>query len=248
MAATHAPAGPVAVVAFEEAGSEHAEVSDPVLAQTVAPGSLLVEKFRVLRAKLESIDEQRPLRCIGVVAAAAGEGTTTSALGLAVALARDGARRVLLIEVALRNPVLERLLGLSAATGLGDWLAQGASSPIALRRIEPWGVFLLSGGTPRADPTQLLESAAMAALLEAARAAFDFVVVDCPSLTPLADSVLIQDRLDGFVLVVRSRHGSRELILQGLSHLRPDRVQGVVFIDDYETLGRYLSRGRERQR
>lgn len=234
-------------VSFDESRTDQASLTDAVLAQAVTPGSLFVETFRVLRAKVESIDERRRLRCIGVVAAGPGEGTTTAAMGLAVALTREGARRVLLLEAVLRKPVLENRLGLPPATGLADWLLEGARAPLPLRRIEPWGIFFLSGGAPYAEPAPLLESEGMARLLKTARRAFDFVVVDCPPLAPLADSLLIQDLLDGFLLVVRSRCTPRQLIVQAVSHLKPDRVQGVILNGDHEILGRYRSRGHPRQ-
>jgi Mrp family chromosome partitioning ATPase len=246
LSAVAPPAGSEGV-SFDVAGIESAAPPDPLLAWAPTPGFPLVEKFKVLRTKLESIDEARRLRCFGVVAAAAREGTTTIALGLAVSLAREGARRVLLIEGVLRRPVLEGRLGLSPAPGLSDWLANGASGPVPVRQIEPSGTFFLSGGAPQAEPAQLLESPAMAHLLEGARRAFDFTVVDCPPLLPLADSVLVQDLLDGFVLVVRSRFSTRDLILQAVSQLKPDRVQGVVFNDDHEVLARHRGRSGKRR-
>jgi capsular exopolysaccharide synthesis family protein len=229
-----------------EARTQRIETVDPILARVVAPGSLLVETFRVLRAKVESIGDGR-LRCLGVVASAPGQGATTTAVGLAVALAREGARRVLLVEATLRQPNLERRLGLEPVRGLTDWLSAGTNAALPLRRLEPWGVYFLGAGAACPEPAALLESEGMDRLLNTARRTFDYTVIDCPPLTPRADSVLIQDRVDGFLLVVRARGAARERIQEALSQLKPDRVQGVVYNDHHPVFGRRRRRRADRR-
>lgn len=240
MTGLEAPAGAAGRddVRLDETRTELGELTDRGLVQALAPGSRLVETLRVLRARVESLDAQRRLRRIGVVAAAAGEGTTLTALGLASALARGGARRVLLLEAVLRAPTIESQLHLTVAPGLSDWLAGGGLGPVPLRRVEPWGFSLLPGGTPCAEPAPLLEAGDLSRLLEATGRAFDFVVVDCPPLVPVADSVLIQDLLDGYLLVVRARRAPRERVLQAVSRLKPERLRGVVFNDLREIFAR----------
>ena len=58
---------------------------------------------------------------------------------------------------------------------------------------------------------------------------YDAIVVDCPALVPWSDSVVLQQYLDGFLLVVRARRTPRDAIRRALSHVQPGLVQGVVF-------------------
>jgi Mrp family chromosome partitioning ATPase len=102
--------------------------------------------------------------------------------------------------------------------------------------VEPQGFFLLSPGTPSNVRPELLGSERMASLLSAARETFDHIVVDCPPLGPVADSVILQDLVDGFLFVVRARHSPREAILKAISHLKPDRVRGTIFNDHRDVL------------
>ena len=115
-----------------------------------------------------------------------------------------------------------------------------------LRRVEPWGFHLLAGGAPSQAPAGLLASPSMGRLLAAARGHFDFVLLDCPALETDADCAVLQDVLDGLLLVVRARHASRHAIGQALSHLKPGAVRGVVFNDRTEILTRWLDRRRSR--
>jgi Mrp family chromosome partitioning ATPase len=210
------------------------EPKTPVLAQTLVSGSALGEELRLLVARIKVLGEERPFRCIGMVSAAGSEGKTTLAIGLAAAIARQPGRRVLLVEADLRRAAIEKYLGLLPEPGLAEWLAEG-NGPLPIRSVQPAGFCVLSGGQVRVAP-ELLGSQRMARLLEGARRFFHYVVVDCPPITPVADSVVMQDLLDGFLFVVRARRTPRQAVLRAISQLKPDRVRGVLFNDQRELL------------
>jgi capsular exopolysaccharide synthesis family protein len=227
---------------FEEVAEAVPQHLAGVPAAAMTPGSLLAEEFRMLRVKIRNIGEQRPFHCVGLVSAAGGEGKTTAALGLAMAIAQDRDKRVLVIEADLRKPSIDGYLGLPRVAGLGDWLEE-AQGTVTVRRLAPHGFFLLSAGRPAPHRPELLGSDRMGRLLEASRRYFDFVVVDCPPLVPVADSVILQDLLDGFIFVVRARHSPRETLQRALSRVKPDRIQGVIFNDYREMLPNYYNYG-----
>jgi Mrp family chromosome partitioning ATPase len=235
-----------AVVAFSDGAPVTARIAEPRLASLLAPGSGNFEPFRVLRTKVRTLDAERPLRCLGLVSATAQEGTSAVAVGLAGALAQEREHRVLLLEARLRTPALETGRGLPPERGLSEWLAGSGSGPVPMRRVEPWGFHLLAGGAPSLQPAELVASDSMGRLLAAARKRFDFVLLDCPPLETVADSVVLQGALDGLLLVVRARHASLHAIRQALSHLEPGAVRGVVFNDRTEILTRWLDRRRPR--
>jgi Mrp family chromosome partitioning ATPase len=242
-------------VTFSETATVAAEIADPGLAALLSPASPGFEPFRALRARLSgaleatsmvdrTIGEERSVSCLGVVSATPREGASAVALGLAAAFAQERERRILLVEVTLRAPALDRALGLTPEPGLAEWLAAPGARPVPLRRVEPWGFLLLSAGAPSLESGELLGSAPFARLLAAARRSFDIVLLDCPSLETLADSVVLRDLIDGFLLVVRARHASRSSIQRALSRLRPGAIHGVVFNDRTEILSRWLDRRR----
>jgi polysaccharide biosynthesis transport protein len=214
----------------------------PVAAMVVAGVGAVGEEMRLLRAKVRSLDEEKPFRCFGIVSSAPGEGKSTVALGLAAAIAAERDRKVLVVDADLRKSALTEYLALVPGAGLSEWL-EGTLEKPPLHRVEPPGFSVLTSGMPHNIQPELLGGERMEKLLEAARASFDVVVVDCPPLLPVADSVIMQDFLDGFLFVVRARHSPRETILKAVSHLKPGRVRGVVFngyrevIPGYETYG-----------
>jgi Mrp family chromosome partitioning ATPase len=222
------------------------QVANQALSALLTLDSPDFDAFRILRTKLKTLGEERPLRSLGLVSAVPQEGTSGVAMGLALAIAQEQDRRVLLVETTLRAPALARRLGLAEEPGLGEWLASGGGGPVPLRRLEPWGLSFLSAGAGVPQSAVLLGSPPMAGLLASARQLFDFVLLDCPPLEVMADSAVLQDVLDGFLLVVRARHATRDAIRRSLSRLKPGAVLGVVFNDRTESRLRWLEHRRPR--
>lgn len=201
-----------------------------VEAAALAEDSGIAEESRLLQARMRGLAATRRVRCIGIVSPAPREGKTTVAMGLATAMARQPGQRVLLIEADLRRPALERYLGVARAPGLSEWLA--GMDTLSLRAVTPPGFSLISAGHKPLRRPELLGSRRMQELLQVVRQSFEFVIVDCPPLTPVADAVLLQDLVDGFLIVIRAGQSSRGMITRAVARLRPERLLGVVFNGD----------------
>jgi polysaccharide chain length determinant protein (PEP-CTERM system associated) len=244
-AADSQSAGPVSIskrpVVFEEVDGSAHHPRTGVAAAALRRGAIF-EEFRAIAARIRTLDAERPLRCIGVVSAVAGEGKSTAAVGLAAALSQ-GTARVLLVEADVRRPVLAEYLGLEEKSGVAEVLL-GHQRPISVQRVVPSRFFVLPAGR---DSVQFKDGAfvepgeveGMRALIEGARRSFDFVIVDCPPLLPVADAMVLQNMVDGFVMVVRERHAPIESILYALDRVEAARLRGVVLNDHLDVLHRY---------
>jgi Mrp family chromosome partitioning ATPase len=209
-------------------------------------GGPVTEELRRLRARVRTIDTERGLRCLGVTSAIVGEGKTTIAVGLATVMAQEHGARILLLEADLRRPAVEDSLGLPRLPGLAEWLDSGGST-ISIRRIMPSGFHLLPAGRA-ADGrhAEMLGSERMKGLLASARSAYDFVVVDCAPVMPVADTIILQERIDGFLFVVRERLSPRETTLRAMERMQAERVVGVVVNDHRDFLHAHYKYGYDR--
>jgi succinoglycan biosynthesis transport protein ExoP len=228
-------------VVFSEEGVAALGCRVPVLEALTNHRAAAGEDLRLLRARFRDLCRRREARCVAVTSAGPGEGKSTLAVGLAAAMAQDRSQRILLIEADLRRPSLARMLGLAPAKGLGDWLG-GQADYLPVRRVEPAGFFLLVAGQTALEQPETLGSTRMGAFLGAARTLFDFVLLDAMPLLPVADAVLIQDLVDGFVCVVRARKTPRAALLAALDRLHPDRVLGTILNDQHDLLPSYAAR------
>jgi Mrp family chromosome partitioning ATPase len=233
-----------AAALFDEQGVVAPKAPPPIIESLADPQSPVGEELRLLRANLQAIRKTRPpgqpLTCIAVVSALPGEGKSTISLGLGAALAREPGRRILVVEGDLRRPALSSSLGLDLHAGLSEWL-QGRIERVPLWRVDPGGFFLLGAGrTPLVRPEDL-GSPRMAALLQAARERFDFVILDATPILPVSDAVILQELVDGFLLVVRARATPRAAINDALGRIRADMIVGLVLNDQREYRRSYMA-------
>jgi Mrp family chromosome partitioning ATPase len=206
----------------------------PLQQAVLGSGHYLAEEFRFLAAKVAGLASER-FTTIGVVSSGPSEGKTTVALGLTAALARISEHRTLLLEADLRQPSVERYLGLPRTGGVSEFLA-GRTLGVPVRTIAPPGFAVLAAGRERLARPELLGSDRMATLIGACQLSYGYVVIDCPPLDPVADAVALQDLIDGFLLVIRARRSPRAAIERAVSRLKENRVRGIVFNDQPEIL------------
>lgn len=196
-----------------------------------AASSPFVESLRGLRTSLLLSRSSRPPKVVLLTSSIAGEGKSTVCLNLAMVLARQGAR-VLLVEADLRCPVLHNYVAGHEGSGLSAALSsdQVAALPVAVEGMPNLSV-LLSGPIPP-FPAELLGSPRMSGLLSQWRSEYDFVLIDSPPVLPVIDAILLSQMSDAVVLVARHDFTARQALqrsFQALSRqLPPNVVLGTV--------------------
>lgn len=194
------------------------------------------EAYRALRTSLtHAVTEETP-RTVVVTSARAGEGKSTSAANLAVTLAQQGTR-TLLVDADLRTGRLNALFGARPEPGFAEALLgrtplSEAVLEVALDESEV-PLYLLPSGAPPRNPAELLGSVRMQALVEEMRALYDVVIFDAPALSGLTDAAVLGKAVDATVLVVRPGMTDRDALEQALAQLRLSRapVAGVLLND-----------------
>ena len=186
------------------------------------------EAVRALRANVFAI-KGSGARAIVVTSGSQGEGSTTTAINLALMAAETG-RRVLLIEADLRHPSVARVLGLRESSGLMGVLANGGSWSTAVQTVPGHTVDVLpAGGTP-ANPGELISSPEMAELVATVIADYDFVVFDAAALLTSTDAAVLARYTDGALVVVDARRTKRQQLAAATAalHRAAAPLLGVV--------------------
>lgn len=191
--------------------------------------SLGAEKFKVLSTRLRHLQQERRLKKVVVTSGGTGEGKSLIAANLAATLARS--QRVLLLEGDMRRPTLSGLFGFAPLRGLSDYLTGAETLNHVVYSIETLQLHLLPAGNTVKDPMQLLESRPLVDLLNEFAASFDWIIIDSPPLTPLADTSVWARLSDGLLLVVRGDQSSKGLLQKGVGSLNGSNVLGVVLND-----------------
>lgn len=180
------------------------------------PGSSAIEAFRTLRTNVQFLSVDRELRIIEVVSSQPGEGKTTVACNLAVALSQSGSR-VALVDGDLRAPRVHRLFAVDPSTGLSNNLV-GDSLDLTIQPITEHLAVVPAGPIPP-NPSELLSSKRMGAVLDELRLRFDYVIIDSAPILAVADGLSIAQFADGVILIARSGTTAASPLNRALSAL-----------------------------
>jgi succinoglycan biosynthesis transport protein ExoP len=178
------------------------------------------ESFRVLRTNLQFAAVDRPLCSILVTSPEPNDGKSLTAVNLAISLAQSG-RRVVLVDADLHRPRLHRLLGLSNGAGLTSALLE--SEPVLdglLQETAVPGLRVLTSGMLPPNPSELLGSSRMRALLNDLLMDADNLVLDSPPVVALSDAVILSAQADGVLLVLEAGKSRREWARRAIEALR----------------------------
>lgn len=181
------------------------------------PQSPLAEGYRSLRTNIQFAGGLQGNRVLAFVSAGAQEGKTTSAVNLAIALAQDG-KRVLLVDADLRKPSVHERLGLDQSPGLSEILLGTVPYQESIRTVTDLmlgklgvdqvvnapgidNLNILPSGKRPDNPAEFLNSPRLAELIQTARQEYDITIFDCPPILPVTDGVTVGSKVDGVVMV-----------------------------------------------
>ncbi|PNI10548.1 chromosome partitioning protein [Arthrobacter sp. AFG7.2] len=200
----------------------------PLLTQ-VLPHSPRAESFRQLRTNLKFANVSDKARTVLVTSSLPGEGKSTTAANLGIALAQTG-QTVCLVDADLRRPMINEYLGLDRSAGLTTALIGVADVDDLLQSWGDDSLYVLTSGQIPPNPSELLGSEEMKLLLGRLEQAFDIVIVDAPPLLPVTDAAVLSQHVGGVVLVVGSQKLRQQDLQKSLSALEMvnANILGVV--------------------
>ena len=177
------------------------------------------EAYRTLRTSVKFLMLENDSKVFQVTSATAAEGKTLTAMNLAVALTQAGSRTIV-VGCDLRRPRLDVLAHAHQGPGLTSVLVGDAKLQDAIERHESVRLAILRTGPLPPDPSEMLGSGRMAAVIQALRKYYDAVILDCPPLLPVSDALILAAYSDATLLVVSEGTSSRRNLARALELLR----------------------------
>ncbi len=188
------------------------------------------EAFRKLRTHIQFLSADNPPRVIVVVSPMPGEGKSTTAINLALALV-EAEKSVLLLDADMRRPTLAGRLNLVDSVGLSTVLRGQASLAEVLQESSFPGLTVLAAGETPSNPSELLGSTAASQLFSDVRARFDYVIVNSPPLLAVTDPAVLAVNADGVLLLARFGKSTRGELAHATRNLKDlgASIFGTVF-------------------
>ncbi len=173
------------------------------------PGSATAESYRVLRNSLDFINFERDLKTLIVTSAAPGEGKSTVAANLAMSLSQTG-KKVVLVASDFRRSTVEDFFSVNNLIGLSDVLLGTHSLKAALQRPGSESLLVLAPGKLPPNPSELLGSGRMEAVLRELKEWADWIIIDTPPLLAVADPATLARWADGVLMVMQAGRSTKD--------------------------------------
>ncbi len=181
------------------------------------PLSPFAESVKALRTSILVSHADAPPKSLLVTSSRPGEGKTTQVINLAESLVQSG-YRVLIIDADLRKPRIHKALKCSARHGLSSYLA-GMDKECNIQS-SGCGVDVVTAGPVPPNPSELLTSKRMQALLERMMEQYDYILCDSPPLLSISDPQILASFFAGTLLVCKAHETTYDSIQHSLEKLR----------------------------
>lgn len=173
----------------------------------------IAELFRLLRNNISFTRRGDGSRVILITSSVSGEGKTFVASNLAMTYALTK-KKVLVVGLDLRRPVLPKVFGINNTIGVSSYLAGTVDDldKIIVQSKENPYLYVLPAGPVPPNPNELLMSNRMQELIEKARAEFDFVIIDSAPVGLVSDTFLVTRLSDIQLFVLRANTSSKNTL------------------------------------
>ena len=176
----------------------------------IQPMSETAEAYRTIRTAVFFAAPGEEMKTILVTSPAPGDGKTTSASNLAIALAQAG-HRTLLVDCDFRKPSQHKVFGIDAKVGLSNVISGQIKLREAVRQTESPGLYVLPCGGIPPNPSEILNGKRFAQVMEVLCNAFDRIVLDSPPVMPVTDARILAASADLTILVLRAEKSTERM-------------------------------------
>jgi succinoglycan biosynthesis transport protein ExoP len=193
------------------------------------PNTMAADAYRTVRTWVQLSASQRGHTLL-VTSAMPGEGKSTTAANLAISFAQLGLE-VLLVEVDLRHPVLDRIFNLDASLGLADILMTGGDWKEAVQYIGIDNLKIVLAGVPPLNPSELLSTTRMKNLLQTWKECFDIIIFDSPITLSIPDVAILAPAMDRVLLIHAPGKTGKRQVIEANRRLKNmyTNVHGIIF-------------------
>lgn len=193
------------------------------------PKSNYSECYRSIRTSLLLSGAESSLKSLIVTSPLPAEGKTATVSNLAVTLAQMN-KKVVLIDADLRKARLHRIFKTKNLNGLTKYLTGSLEVRDLLRPTEVRNLYLINSGPLPPNPTELLGSERMAALVRTLREEFNFILFDTPPILAVSDAMVLGPVIDGVILIVWGGKTPREALMRAKENLDLLKVKSLGVI------------------
>jgi len=187
------------------------------------------EAYKTLRTNMRFFLNEDGCKKICITSGSMSEGKSITMLNLAISIAEDD-KRVLLIDADMRRPAQARLLNRSATPGLSNVLADLASDKDVIHKNVYPNLDVMFAGDIPPNPSELLGGRRMHELLDRMSEKYDYILVDTPPVNVVTDTCVVASMLHGVLYLVRKDKADRDSVEKGVNQLKLTNARLLGFV------------------
>lgn len=191
----------------------------------------IAEMFRLIRANLNYLMFKKDNKVILVTSSMSGEGKTFFSLNLAASLLLID-KKVILLELDLRNSDLSQMLGIEGTLGVTDYLSSDKVfiNDIIQQSTEVPGLSVIGSGPRPVNPAELLLSAKLTYLIEELREAYDYIILDTAPVGKVSDVFGLAPLVDSGIYLVRCNYTYKRMLNIVDSIYRSNKISNMMLV------------------
>lgn len=189
------------------------------------------DAFNILGIQVIQRMEEHRWTTLAVTSPVGGEGKTTTAINLAISIAKEVEYSVILVDANLRNPMVHEYFGIQPEKGLCDYLRSDIGLSDVLYRPDDIEHFIiLPGGAPLMNSSEMMGSPKMCGLVETLKDHYPkrIIIFDLPSMSGTADAMSIAPCIDCSLVVVEDDVTKESDLKKAIDILSVTNVIGTV--------------------
>lgn len=206
-------------------------VHEPMLVTNKKTGFVFSETYKSMRTKIERFSKKNNCKAILVTSAMENEGKTTVAANIAISLAQNG-NKVIMLDCDLRKPAVATVLDSKEQIRVPaiDVITGKASVESAVVKVQKYNIDIIGGIKPVGNSSEVLSTQGLKKVLDVLRDAYDYVIIDTPPSQLFTDAAIISEYTDAGILVVRQNSANIDDVISVVNDISQSNAELIGFV------------------
>jgi exopolysaccharide/PEP-CTERM locus tyrosine autokinase len=194
------------------------------------PSSVIAETFKVIRTLLLMKIKEKGVKTVLVTSSLPLEGKSFVSANLAVSMALDFDKYVLLVDADVKRPTLHEIFKTASKLGLTDYLMNGHHNLVDIIQTEILAkLSFIPAGSFHDSSSELLASQKMKQLMREVKERYDdrYIIFDSPP-AEISETLALANIVDGILLVVKAGGTAKKMVKKTVAVLGREKILGVV--------------------
>lgn len=212
-------------------GKKGKKAYEPMLVTNKKTGFVFSETYKSMRTKIERYAKKNNVKAILVTSALENEGKTTVAANIAISLAQNG-NKVIMVDCDLRKPAVAKILDIkeNVTVSAMDVITMKAPIDRAVMHVAKYNIDVICGGKAVGNSSEVLSTPGLKKALDSLKDNYDYIIVDTPPSQLFTDAEIISEYTDAAILVVRQNSANIEDVVSVANDVSQSNAELIGFV------------------